>query len=127
MTDIFELQSDFMFKAGQEVCFNKFYSQLHLYEKLVKEESCEFEEVEEHNHESAKEACDILVVTAGYLVSLLGKEKAQKAYELVHASNMVKLQGKIEKREDGKVLKSPEWKAEIKEKLVADLEALVKE
>jgi predicted HAD superfamily Cof-like phosphohydrolase len=124
MTDIFELQSDFMSKAGQEI--NKLsIAQVWLYADLINEESNEFDECKLPEVEAVKEACDILVVASGYLISLLGKEKAQKAYELVHASNMEKLVGKVERREDGKILKNENFKTQIKEKLMADLAALI--
>lgn len=124
MKNIFDMQSEFMEKAGQNVkC--ELISQSNLYADLVIEEFNEFYDIKNHDKEAIKECCDILVVASGYLISLLGKEKAKKAYELVHESNMAKLNGKIEKRDDGKVLKSDEWKKEIKEKLMADLANLI--
>jgi predicted HAD superfamily Cof-like phosphohydrolase len=124
MTDIFDLQTEFMAKAGQVVSGNNF-SQAMLYSDLVVEEFNEFDDCKNHDFEAVKEACDVLVVASGYLVSLLGTDKAKRAYDLVHASNMAKLEGKIEKREDGKVLKNDLFKNEIKAKLMADLVDLV--
>lgn len=124
MTDIFDLQTEFMAKAGHVVTGNNF-SQAMLYSDLVVEEFNEFDDCNNHDFEAVKEACDVLVVVSGYLISLLGTDKAKRAYDLVHASNMAKLEGKIEKREDGKVLKNALYKQEIKAKLMADLADLV--
>lgn len=119
-------QKEFMLAAGQFVHEQCSISnvQSELYGNLVEEE---FEELCGANteHDAIKETCDLLVVTAGLLISMLGYEKAEKAWELVHASNMAKTVGSIEKREDGKVLKSAEWKAEIKEKLMKDIQELI--
>jgi predicted HAD superfamily Cof-like phosphohydrolase len=125
MKNIFDMQSEFMEKAGQNIK-GELITQADLYVDLVIEEFNEFYDVENHNRETIKECCDILVVVSGYLISLLGTEKAKKAYKLVHESNMAKLNGKIEKRDDGKVLKSDEWKREVKEKLMSDLANLIK-
>jgi predicted HAD superfamily Cof-like phosphohydrolase len=123
MKNIFDMQSEFMGKAGQCIdASNK--KQIKLYQQLIFEESDEFYNAQDKD-EQIKECCDLLVVASGFLITLLGAEKSKKAYELVHESNMAKLNGKIEKRDDGKVLKSAEWKKEIKEKLMADLDNLI--
>ena len=119
-------QRDFMLAAGQfvhEQC-SIANDQSELYGSLCDEE---YEELADANSngELVKEACDLLVVTAGLLISMLGYKKAEKAWELVHASNMAKTVGNIEKREDGKVLKSAEWKKEIKAKLMSDIQELI--
>lgn len=126
MKGILNDQKEFMLAAGQfvhEQC-SIANDQSELYGSLCDEE---YEELGDANSngELVKEACDLLVVTAGLLISMLGYEKAEKAWELVHASNMAKTTGTIEKREDGKVLKSAEWKAEIKEKLMKDIQELI--
>jgi hypothetical protein len=72
-----------------------------------------------------KEAVDVIVVAAGYLISRLGYEGAEKAWELVYQNNLKKLAGKIEKREDGKVMKGATDKAEIKKQLLKSLETLL--
>ena len=123
MTDIFNDQHGFMVAAGQFESLNK-SDLVELYIDLIYEESAEFSNCDQ-DLEAIKEACDILVVTSGFLIALLGLDNAKKAWELVHASNMAKTQGAIEKREDGKVLKSPEWKKEIKSKLMDDLNTLL--
>ena len=126
MKGILNDQRDFMIAANQfvhEQCNTK-NVQSDLYGNLVCEE---FNELEGANStdEFIKELCDLLVVSSGLLISMIGYEKAEKAWALVHASNMAKTTGTIEKREDGKVLKSAEWKAEVKEKLMNDIRELI--
>lgn len=126
MKGILNDQKEFMLAAGQFVHEQAGIAnvQSDLYSNLVDEEFHEVVRSTEFN-ELIKETCDLLVVTAGMLISMLGYEKAEKAWELVHASNMAKTISVIEKREDGKVLKSAEWKAEIKEKLMNDIQELI--
>lgn len=141
------LQKQFMEAAGQ-VTDGSSKEVFNLYKNLIDEETEEFKSAEA-KLEKVKEACDVIVVVSGcvvaqlgyentdyavdymaqeavnYLCDELGQEKAQKAYEIVHNSNMEKVSGSFEKREDGKVLKSDEWKKEIKEKMMADLAELI--
>lgn len=126
MKGILNDQKEFMLAAGQFVHEQAGIAnvQIDLYSALVDEEYEEIMEASDFN-EFVKETCDLLVVTAGMLISMIGYEKAEKAWELVHASNMAKTTGTVEKREDGKVLKSAEWKAEIKEKLMKDIQELI--
>lgn len=129
MKGILNDQKEFMLAAGQFVHeqANTANVQSDLYGRLVIEEQREMylAAQDEDICEFIKEACDCIVVTAGMLISMIGYEKAEKAWELVHASNMAKTTGVIEKREDGKVLKSAEWKAEIKSKLMQDIQELI--
>lgn len=79
---------------------------------LITEEFREVEEAfesEDHTHQ-IKELCDLLVVTYGTLVSM--GVNADEAFDLVHVSNMSKLgdDGKPVFREDGKILKGPNYK-----------------
>lgn len=126
MKGILNDQKEFMLAAGQFVHEQAGIAnvQSDLYSALIDEEYEEIMAVSDFN-EFVKEICDLLVVTAGMLISMIGYEKAEKAWELVHASNMAKTTGTVEKREDGKVLKSAEWKAEIKEKLMKDIQELI--
>lgn len=59
-----------------------------------------------------KELADVQVVLSGAAVTLKPLEKLQEAFERVHASNMSKLgaDGKPMYREDGKVLKGPNYR-----------------
>lgn len=86
---------------------------------LVKEETKEVEEAAEtllqvNNQENReallKELCDLQYVLSGFFVTL-GWD-AEEAFRRVHKSNMSKLgaDGKPIYREDGKVLKGPNYK-----------------
>ena len=127
---IFLDQADFMELGGQTVD-RLHLEQVFLYENLIKEESNEFTESIESSlgvsvaNESVKEAVDVIVVAAGYLISVLGADGAQKAWDAVHESNLAKVAGAVEKRDDGKILKNEDYKKVAKAKLMAVLEALV--
>ena len=129
---IFKDQRDFMVAAKQTVYGND-TQQAELYTRLIEEEAGEFAEacaVDVFFHdglaETVKEAVDVIVVAAGYLISAIGPEKAQQAWNLVHEANLAKTGAGMEKREDGKVIQNPHYKAEIKAKLSKALEDLVK-
>ena len=86
---------------------------------LIKEEAKEFvDELWDNSVEGKisanllKEAADVLYVLYGVLVSLGIDDKLEEAFNRVHASNMSKLgdNGKPIYREDGKVLKGPNYK-----------------
>ncbi len=58
-----------------------------------------------------KEALDLMYVTAQYLNVTIGPDKAKQAWDMLHANNMSKCtNGKLVKREDGKVLKPEGYK-----------------
>jgi hypothetical protein len=123
-------QANFMADGGQTTdLYNP--RQTDLYSVLIAEESREFLETQQFGYapqskaDDIKEAVDIIVVASGYLISRLGMSGACKAWELVHANNVAKLAGKIEKREDGKILKGATGKEERKRKLLAALEELL--
>ena len=119
MTDMITDQRNFMYLGNQSTTtFNQ--AQTILYNNLINEE------VEELNHaidtnepdeNIIKEACDVLVVTLGLLLSM-GID-VHKAWELVHKNNMSKVsnQDAIVKDENGKIMKSPESKARKEEML----------
>ena len=124
---IFKDQFNFMITAGQVVL----YKIKPLYEKLVHEEYKEWDELtvfdDKVSTEDVKETVDLIVVATGYLISLLGSaEKAQKAWDLVHATNMAKAEAG-QKRDDGKVIQHDEYKKVLKAKLMADLRELMNE
>jgi hypothetical protein len=126
---VFGDQADFMNLGGQFITTPN-GEQMDLYANLIQEETDEFLEahyalLESEPEASIKEAADVIVVAAGYLISKLGVVNAQEAWRLVHASNLRKLEGSVEKREDGKILKNAEGKAERKAKLLSDLKALL--
>ncbi len=110
MTDIFKDQAAFM-SACEQTVYTDNDEQKNLYEDLIEEEMHEFFEslIDGPRQEQIKEAIDILVVTVGWLLSA-GVDAAE-AWRRVHESNMSKLtDGKLVKREDGKVLKGPNYK-----------------
>ena len=140
MMSIINDQCSFMSAAGQEIkTFNN--EQANLYAKLIVEESTEFLmeawgdnnvidgsigrpdiiDPEKHDEHTIKEACDVIVVAAGYLISMLGVEGAQQAWDIVHQNNVAKVIGNIEKRADGKILKGDTGKAERKAKMMGEL------
>ena len=126
---IFGDQGEFMCKGGQKTDTPD-NDQAELYADLIQEETEEFLDAhydlqESEPEASIKEAVDVIVVATGYLISKLGVDNAQEAWRLVHASNLRKLEGSVEKREDGKILKNAEGKAERKAKLLADLKTLL--
>lgn len=107
MTDIFKDQMQFMHACGQTTNHLN-AEQIELYQTLIHEEHVEFFGAE-NRAEQIKEAIDILVVTVGWLLSA-GVDAAE-AWRRVHESNMSKLtDGKLLKREDGKVLKGLNYK-----------------
>lgn len=124
--------------------------QLALYESLIEEESAEMAEAFASKFKTnpggipdlelmtdleftqaigrvddIKEAFDVIVVAAGYLVTRLGVEGAQKAWNLGHETNLAKVRGGAIKRDDGKILQTKEYKEELKAQLYKDLKALV--
>ena len=77
---------------------------------LIEEEVKEYLEAEEKNSitEIAKELADIVVVVAG-CADVYGIP-FEKVFAAVHESNMAKApNGKVKRREDGKILKPDNW------------------
>lgn len=132
---IFKDQWEVMSLAGQTAVrdveltrIDEHADQLVLYANLISEEYQEFEDEivkAEASVNDIKEAVDIIVVAAGYLVTRLGAEGAQKAWDLVNATNLAKVKNGAIKREDGKFLQTPEYKRELKAKLMDDLQRLL--
>ena len=117
---IFKDQNDFMVAAGQEG------GQVALYAALIAEESAEFAEafIFGVDVETIKEAVDVIVVAAGFLVTALGEEGAQKAWNAVYESNLAKTLGKKDIRADGKLLQNDLYKKVAKAKLMCELAKL---
>lgn len=95
--------------------------------KLHQEECIELEEELWNGHQNGKispnllkEASDLLYVLLGTLVALGVADKFEEAFRRVHESNMSKLgdDGKPVYREDGKVLKGPNYKPPNLEDLI---------
>lgn len=112
MTDMITNQRDFMF-MGNQTTTSYNLDQQKLYASLILEEYHELGEAIASNKtdEIIKEACDVLVVTLGLLLSM-GID-VHKAWELVHRNNMSKVsnQDTIVKDVNGKIMKSKESKA----------------
>lgn len=109
MTDMIIDQRDFMFMGNQTTTvFNN--DQTLLYTNLIHEEVLELFDAIEHDEraEAIKEACDVIIVTLGLLLSM-GID-VHKAWELVHKNNMSKVSNQdiIIKDDNGKIMKSPE-------------------
>jgi predicted HAD superfamily Cof-like phosphohydrolase len=83
--------------------------------RLIEEEHAELVNTDEYiefsDSEAIKEALDLMYVTAQYLNVTIGPDKAKQAWDMLHANNMSKCtNGKLLKREDGKVLKPEGYK-----------------
>jgi predicted HAD superfamily Cof-like phosphohydrolase len=103
MSNPFTDQEKFMVACGQTVDhFNQ--QQYELYKNLIREEVQELEDAES-NEDALDALVDILVVTIGTIHSM-GAD-GEGAWNEVMRSNFSKIceDGKVRKREDGKVLK----------------------
>ena len=108
MTNPFTDQATFMLAGDQTTGVNN-PQQMSLYLDLVNEEVNELFEATSYE-ELVKEACDVIVVTLGLLHST-GVD-VEEAWRRVHASNMSKcIDGKLVKREDGKIQKPDTYAA----------------
>jgi len=108
MTTPFQDQAKFMTACGQTVGeINP--SQFSLYKNLIKEEVKELDEARDQLEE-LDALIDILVVTIGAIHSM-GAD-GEGAWQEVMRTNFAKINpdtGKVNKREDGKVLKPEGW------------------
>lgn len=108
MTNVFKDQTDFMLACDQTVgSYN--HDQYAMYKNLIEEE---FNELRESSNEvdELDALVDILVVTVGAINSL-GAD-GEGAWNEVMKTNFAKIDpttGKVRKRDDGKVLKGPDW------------------
>jgi predicted HAD superfamily Cof-like phosphohydrolase len=111
---VFHDQAEFL-KAADG--YNQDFSSEVLASNLIVEECKELQQ-EGHYHldpdmgaNAIKEALDLMYVTAQYLNVTIGADKAKKCWDALHANNMSKcIDGKLVKREDGKVLKPEGYK-----------------
>lgn len=108
MSDIFEDQRKFMRACGQTVDeLNP--QQFDLYLELIREETQELRDAQD-SVAQLDALIDILVVTAGAIHSM-GVD-APGAWKEVMRSNFAKIDprtGKVQRREDGKILKPANW------------------
>jgi predicted HAD superfamily Cof-like phosphohydrolase len=111
MTNPFRDQEKFMKACDQTVGGEFDENQFNLYVNLFKEESEELAEaIAAHDQVETLDALiDILVVTIGAIHSM-GSD-AEGAWKEVMSTNFAKIgeDGKVRKREDGKVLKPVGW------------------
>jgi predicted HAD superfamily Cof-like phosphohydrolase len=119
MSNPFKDQEKFMLACDQTVNeFNK--DQLNLYITLIEEEAAELvSAVDAQDHVEILDALiDILVVTIGAIHS--AGYDAEGAWKEVMKTNFAKVgdDGKVRKREDGKVLKPIGWVAPSLEQFV---------
>ena len=109
MANPFNDQKTFMVAGDQTVSeFNS--SQYEMYKNLIKEEYSELFDDAENLVDELDALVDILVVTIGAIYSM-GVD-AQDAWDEVMRTNFAKIDpatGKCRKREDGKILKGPDW------------------
>ena len=112
MSNVFRDQAKFMNACGQTVG-NRNQDQFDLYLKLIQEEVEELQTAVDNNDriEQLDALIDILVVTVGAVQSL-GAD-GEGAWKEVMSTNFAKidsLNGRVRKREDGKVLKPAGWR-----------------
>ena len=114
MVNPFSDQRVFMEACDQTTNGIKNEEQYALYRDLIKEEVEELNAAIQENDEVEQldALIDILVVTIGAIHSM-GAD-AEGAWQEVFQTNLAKIDpdtGKVTKREDGKVLKPPGWRA----------------
>ena len=111
MTNPFRDQEKFMRACDQSVGGEFDKDQFNLYVSLIEEEAGELAEaIKAHDQVETLDALiDILVVTIGAIHSM-GSD-AEGAWKEVMSTNFAKIgeDGKVRKREDGKVLKPVGW------------------
>ena len=111
MTNPFRDQEKFMRACDQTVGGEFDKDQFNLYISLIQEEAGELAEaIKAHDQVETLDALiDILVVTIGAIHSM-GSD-AEGAWKEVMSTNFAKIgeDGKVRKREDGKVLKPVGW------------------
>lgn len=109
--NVFAQQAQFMQACDQTVgVYNR--RQMALYEDLIAEELQELHEAED-SIDRLDALVDILVVTIGRALSEFSVDVVEQAWLEVLRSNLAKVgpDGKVVKREDGKVLKPDGWTA----------------
>lgn len=116
---IFEQQKNFMRACGQDVSGIPNFQQAELYLKLVAEELKEFRDAESPK-DQLDAVIDVMVTLIGFGIS--SGYPMQAAWDEVHHSNMAKVgpDGKVKRREDGKILKPEGWKGPDLEKVLID-------
>jgi predicted HAD superfamily Cof-like phosphohydrolase len=113
MTNVFEQQALFMIRCNQDS--NRLNEeQAARYIAHLLEESAEVYEAVQHDDvvKTVDGLVDSIVVAVGGLISLLGTDGAQRAWDIVHDKNLSKVDGRfgpIRWRDDGQVGKPEGW------------------
>ena len=109
--NIFTAQAQFLEATGKVVAGETEApeEQVLMSEQLIFEEFQEWEEEETGTCNDIKEALDLMYVTAQYLNSVIGPNKATRCLEALHENNMTKVNNAV-LRDDGKVLKPKSYK-----------------
>ena len=109
---IFHDQHKFMAAAGNAFPGCSTDAMEHLAINLMQEEFYEFkQELGSDGVNDIKEALDLIYVTAQYLNTRIGPDMVQRCWDALQENNMSKcIDGKLVKREDGKVLKPEGYK-----------------
>lgn len=96
------------------VCDHATAKDVRLWLKLIKEEVAELEIAinDEPLANITAEACDVIYVVCGLLNTLGIQPQAQAMWDAIHKANMLKVgkDGKVVRREDGKILKPEGWR-----------------
>ena len=108
MAEVFKLQEDFLKAAN--INEDTVADIVGLGDKLVCEEYKEWEDEDPETEGDLKESIDLMYVLCQYLISTYGRENAEEAFLRVHQNNLAKVQGKIQRRGDGKVEKNMNYK-----------------
>lgn len=105
---IFDDQASFMQACGQDTSGIPNFEQAQLYLKLFAEELREFKDAD-NPKDQLDAICDMFATLMGYGIS--SGYPLQAAWDEVHRSNMAKVgaDGKVKRREDGKILKPEGW------------------
>lgn len=109
-----DMVQEFMTACGQcnprfdQVSNEDFYNQVQLYQKLIEEEYLELQESITGSSHWVKESCDLIWVIIARMLSLGVDVNA--AFGELSRSNMSKtVNGKVIRREDGKIMKPKEY------------------
>lgn len=109
--NIFTAQAQFLEATDKVVAGDKEApeDQILMSEQLIFEEFEEWSDEEIGTVNDIKEALDLMYVTAQYLNSVIGPNKATRCLEALHENNMSKVTNAV-LRDDGKILKPKGYK-----------------
>jgi predicted HAD superfamily Cof-like phosphohydrolase len=107
---IFNDQHEFM-RLAEQTIDKPDESQFNRYIHHIEEEWNELKEADQASDVVATldALADIIVVSAGALISIVGKDRAQAVFDAVHAANLRKVVGGRVDRSDGQIGKPAGW------------------